>query len=111
MGCWVSRHYWLASFGPFLSEFTILKAALDQGRNGVAFVYLLLLAAIFVGMASAVLGMAQGTPGTTRSRPGYSESALTIVSPAVLGTLVLILGLYLPPPLRETLEEAARMLR
>ncbi len=52
-------------FGPFLSEFTILKAALDQGRNGVAFVYLLLLAAIFVGMASAVLGMAQGTPGTT----------------------------------------------
>ncbi|MGE0820965.1 MAG: proton-conducting transporter membrane subunit [Candidatus Binatia bacterium] len=98
-------------FGPFLSEFTILKAALDQGRNGVALAYLLLLAAIFVGMVSTVLGMAQGTPGAQRSQSGNAESALTVVSPAVLGTFVLLLGLYLPPPIRETLEEAARMLR
>ena len=98
-------------FGPFLSEFTILKAALDQGRSGVALLYLLLLAAIFVGMASTVLGMAQGTPEEGRARPGTSESALTIVSPVVLATLVLLLGIYLPPPLRETLEEAARLLR
>src|SRR5216684_2784501 len=47
-------------FGPFLSEFTILKAALDQGPAGVAITYLILLAVIFVGMATAVLAMAQG---------------------------------------------------
>jgi hydrogenase-4 component F len=98
-------------FGPFLSEFTILKAALDQGRNGVALIYLLLLAAIFVGMASTVLGMAQGTPGAGQARSSHAESELTIVSPVVLATLVLLLGLYVPPQLRETLEEAARMLR
>jgi hydrogenase-4 component F len=97
-------------FGPFLSEFTILKAALDQGRSGVALLYLLLLAAIFVGMASTVLGMAQGMP-EGRVRTSNRESALTTISPAVLGALVLLLGIYLPPPLRATLEEAARMLR
>jgi hydrogenase-4 component F len=99
-------------FGLFLSEFTILKAALDHGRSGVALLYLLLLAAIFVGMASTVLGMAQGTPEGSRARSSRSaEPLLTIVPAAVLATLVLLLGLYLPPPLRETLEEAAHMLR
>lgn len=97
-------------FGPFLSEFTILKAAFDEGRNIVALLYLLFLAAIFVGMASTVLGMAQGTPGASTARAETSESPLTIVSPLVLGALVLLLGIYLPPPLRATLEEAARML-
>ncbi len=38
-------------FGAFLSEFTILKAALDLDRGWVAGIYLLLLAIIFVGMA------------------------------------------------------------
>src|SRR5881397_3840926 len=89
-------------FGPFLSEFTILKAALDQGRSGVAIAYLVLLAAIFVGMTTAVLSMAQGTPGKDRSRSAEEESLLTVLSPAVLGLLVLVLGLYVPPLLRQT---------
>ncbi len=41
-------------FGPFLSELTILKAALDQGRGVVAVGYLALLAVIFIGMANLV---------------------------------------------------------
>ncbi len=97
-------------FGPFLSEFTILKAALDQGRSGVAIAYLVLLAAIFVGMTTAVLSMAQGTPGKDRSRSAEEESLLTVLSPAVLGVLVLVLGLYVPPLLRQTLQDAARVL-
>jgi hydrogenase-4 component F len=98
-------------FGPFLSEFTILKAALDQGRYIIALFYLLLLATIFVGMTSTMLGMAQGIPGTHPPRSRDAESTLMIASPIVLAMLVLLLGIYLPPPLRETLEEAARMLR
>jgi hydrogenase-4 component F len=97
-------------FGPFLSEFTILKAALDHGRSGVAIAYLVLLAAIFVGMTTAMLGMAQGTPGKNRQRITEEESLLTVLSPAVLGVLVLVLGCYVPPLLRQTLQEAARML-
>lgn len=97
-------------FGTFLSEFTILKAALDQGRNGVAITYLVLLAVIFVGLATAVLGMAQGTPTEGQRRMIEPESVWTVLSPALLGVLVLLLGLYLPPLLRQTMQEAARTL-
>ncbi len=97
-------------FGTFLSEFTILKAALDQGRNGVAIAYLVFLAIIFVGLATAVLGMAQGTPPEGQRRMTEPESLWTVLSPALLGVLVLLLGLYLPPVLRQTVQEAARTL-
>ena len=63
-------------FGPFLSEFTILKAALDQGRPIVAVFYLALLALIFIGMANIVLPMAQGEPGAALDKPRRGESLL-----------------------------------
>jgi hydrogenase-4 component F len=95
-----------------LSEFTILKAAFDQGRNGVAVAYLVLLALIFVGMATAVLQMAQGVPVHGGQRMTVRKEPVLSVMPAVaLGVLVLILGLYLPPALRQTIHEAAQVLR
>jgi hydrogenase-4 component F len=97
-------------FGTFLSEFTILKAAFDQGRNGVAIAYLVFLAIIFVGVATAGLGMAQGTPAEGKHRPTEPESPWAVLSPALLGALVLMLGLYLPPVLGRTVREAARTL-
>lgn len=97
-------------FGPFLSEFTILRGALDQGRGVLALAYLVLLAVIFVGMATAVLRMAQGLPGAGATRLPAGEAALAVVPPAVLAIMVLALGLYIPPILRDTLLEAARAL-
>jgi hydrogenase-4 component F len=97
-------------FGPFLSELTILKGALDQGRGALAVAYLALLAVIFVGMASAVLRMAQGLPLGEPQRLPAREPALAIVSPAILALLVLFLGLYVPGFLRHTIVEAARAL-
>lgn len=96
-------------FGVFLSEFTILKAALDQGRNVVAAVYLGLLVLIFVGMATIVLNMAQGA---SPSEPALDrhETLSMILPPAVLATIVLLLGLYLPPAMTTTLHEAAKTL-
>ncbi len=97
-------------FGPFLSELTILKAALDQGRGGVAIVYLVFLAVVFVGMTTAMLRMAQGVPAGEVQPTGTPEPILTIVPAAALGVLVLLLGLYLPPALSQTIQEAARAL-
>lgn len=102
-------------FGLFLSEFTILNAALDQGRALVAAAYLALLAIVFVGMAAAVLRMAQGPalPGLDaggRVTPGGRESLLAVAPPAALSALILGLGLYLPPPLRSAIDAAARAL-
>ncbi|MBP1683924.1 MAG: NADH/Ubiquinone/plastoquinone [Deltaproteobacteria bacterium] len=97
-------------FGPFLSEFTILKAALDQGRSGVAAAYLVLLAAICVGMMTAALRMAQGVPDRHWENETRGEPVTAIGPPAVLAVLVLVLGLYVPPVLRTAIEAAARLL-
>jgi hydrogenase-4 component F len=99
-------------FGPFLSEFTILRAAIDDRRAGVAAVYLVLLAIAFVGMAAAVLGMTQGPPraalaGQASGRP-VREALLAVAPPAALGALVLLLGLHVPPALRSAIAAAAR---
>jgi hydrogenase-4 component F len=96
-------------FGSFLSEFIILKAALDQGRVLVAIAYLALLAVIFVGMATTVLGMAQG-PRAPWTTPTRKEPFLRIAPPAALAAAVLLLGVYVPPAVRAAIEQAARAL-
>jgi hydrogenase-4 component F len=94
-------------FGSFLSELTILKAALDQGRAFVALAYLVLLAVVFVGMANVILPMAQGAPREP-DRARRREPLLGVVPAACLAGLVLLLGLYVPSALRHAVEEAAR---
>jgi hydrogenase-4 component F len=95
-------------FGPFLSEFAILRAALEQGRGFVATAYLALLALVFIGMATVVLRMAQG-PAPERIGP-QTESADVVLPPALIAVLVLLLGLYVPPRLSQALHDAARLL-
>jgi hydrogenase-4 component F len=97
-------------FGCFLSEFTILKAALDQGRAGVAIAYLALLAVVFVGMTTTMLGMAQGQPAERRNLPVEREPLFSVAPAIALAALVLILGLYVPPAVRSSIEDAARLL-
>lgn len=93
-------------FGVFISEFTILKAALDQGRGAIAAVYLALLILIFIGMATIVLNMVQGERTAPRDFLP-TETPSMIVPPALLGLLALLLGLYIPPALNELLNRAA----
>ncbi len=110
-------------FGPFLSEFIILKAALDQGRVAVAILYLILLSIVFIGMASSILRMYQGQPtdeplgmpykipahqATVRLSGPIAESLLAVMPPSALGAAILVLGLYMPPMLQAILEHAAR---
>lgn len=97
-------------FGLFLSELTILKAALDQGRSLVALAYLLLLAVVFVGMMTIVLRMAQGAADGKMRRLDDPEPHLAIIPPAALGALVLLFGIYIPPVVRRLIQEAARAL-
>jgi hydrogenase-4 component F len=92
-------------FSLFVSEFTILRAALDAGHPWIAAAILLLLAIIFVGMASLVLEMSLGEPGPGVERA--PESRWLVVGPVVLATAVLVLGVYLPAPLRAALAGAA----
>jgi len=97
-------------FGPFLSEFTIFRAAIDQGHTATAVVYVALLALVFVGMAGVVLRMAQGTPSPAAPNAPVRESWPSLGPPVVLAGLILLLGMYIPAPLRHLLQEAARTL-
>ncbi|HEU6449725.1 MAG TPA: proton-conducting transporter membrane subunit [Verrucomicrobiae bacterium] len=97
-------------FGPFLSKFTILKAALDLGHGYVviATIFLATLGIIFVGMATAFLGMAQGEP--EKVTIATNDSKWQIAPPLVLGAMVLWLGINVPEPLANLLKQIASTL-
>ena len=97
-------------FGMFLSEFTIAKGILDGNHYEIAIAFLILLALIFVGMSSAVLKMAQGKISDLPSTPPRRETLLAIGPPMVLGLLILVLGLYVPPILSRALHDVAQTL-
>ncbi len=97
-------------FGLFLSEFSILRALLDQQRFLVATLFLALLAVVFAGLSSIMLRMAQGKPSEVVPVPGR-ERWNTLLSPALLAVAVLLLGLYLPPQLDRLLHDAAAILQ
>jgi hydrogenase-4 component F len=97
-------------FGVFISEFTILRAALYREQPLVAALYLGILAVIFIGMASLVLGMVQSGPPEGSEPAPRREVVWTVLPPTLLIGAVLVLGVYVPPALTELLREAARPL-
>ena len=97
-------------FGLFMSEFTILRAAIDGGHPWIAAIVLLALMIIFVGMAALVLGIALGEPADASRGQSVRESPWLIVGPTALAAVVLLLGLYIPEPLQDVLARAAAAL-
>jgi hydrogenase-4 component F len=95
-------------FGPFLSEFTILRGIVAADRPFVLAAVLVALATVFIGMGSTVLAATQGEPGDPLVR-GQDRFLLT-APPLVMLLAVLMLGIYIPPPLRDLLQAAADLL-
>ncbi len=93
-------------FGTFISEFTILRAAAFN-RNWLALaLYLLFLAAAFIGMATVFLGMYFGEPAAAPRR----ENRSAVIPILILCLAALTLGLWLPGPLGARLAEAAALI-
>ena len=97
-------------FGVFLSKFMILRAALDQGRVGLAVIFLAVLCAIFIGAARIFLPMAQGAAPEDLKNPAGKEPGFSVLPTMILLALVLVLGLYIPGGLSDLLSAAARMI-
>jgi hydrogenase-4 component F len=95
-------------FGLFVSEFTILGAAIRGQMVWLAVVMVVLLAMIFLGMAKMVLGAALGD-GDLR-QPRERERPYLVGGPFALAALSLMLGVYIPGPLQALLATAARAL-
>jgi hydrogenase-4 component F len=99
-------------FGLFVSEFSIVSGAIRQDHWLVAAFMVALLAIIFVGIGGMFLRIIFG-PGTTTTahdEKSTGEGVLLLVGPLGLAALVVMLGLYIPTPLQNSLVRAARLL-
>lgn len=95
-------------FGIFVSEFTILRSAINDGRWTIVALFLGFLAIIFVGMGRIVLSMTQGEPvGESKTDP--KEPWLTTLTPCLLLSFVFLLGVYIPSWLDRSLQLAAAL--
>ncbi|MGE5707243.1 MAG: proton-conducting transporter membrane subunit [Bacteroidota bacterium] len=106
---WVAGFFAISGFPPFgtfLSEFSILKGALEGGFRLEAVLFLLFLALIFIGMATGFLRIAQGSPRSTEQK----ISRWMLGPPAILCALALAAGLFLPAPLQLLVSNAAKIL-
>jgi hydrogenase-4 component F len=94
-------------FAPFVSIFGISSAALGGGHVVAGALFLTLLAGIFVALGSVILPVLQGDPNPTAVRTQYRDT-FGLTAPLIAGLgLALVLGLWLPGPLRSLLTQAA----
>ncbi|MBI4375132.1 MAG: hydrogenase [Elusimicrobia bacterium] len=96
-------------FAPFVSEFGVLRAAVNGDRFGVALGFVGLLAIIFIGMATTVLSVVYGVPNKD-SKVVHGDSPLMIAAPLVFMAAVIFLGLWLPDWLTAVVGNAAKLL-
>jgi len=95
-------------FSMFQSEFTILRAGFGGANFFPAILMIVLLVAIFIGflvhIAKLVLGADPGLPPAD-SCPWKKYSLIGLAS------VVVVLGFWLPGPLFELIQDAARVVR
>lgn len=96
-------------FAPFFSEFAILDGAVRLGAWGPAAAYLGGLAVIFVGMGATVLRVVQGAVPEGLADNGFGDTRLLAGPPLALLLAVLLLGLSVPAPLRQLVQDAAAL--
>jgi hydrogenase-4 component F len=98
----------VAPFAMFLSEFIILKAAVDAGAWWAAALFLAGVGIVFVGVLRQIISLAwePATSRVTACKPRWQEGLLVFAPPAVL----LVLGIWLPPPFLHVLRQAAGIL-
>ena len=82
----------------------------DAGRFIVAIAFLSLLFVIFIGMGKTVLGIVQGRPPAVARQTEYRDGFFTSFPIVATFVLVLLMGIYIPSPLRTLLNDASRFL-
>ena len=100
----------LAAVRPVRERVHDRESAAGSGQYLACGLFLLLLAVVFVGMGATVLAVVQGTPPEEAEATRFRDSVGTAVPILLFLALVLLLGLYIPPPLESLLREAAASL-
>jgi hydrogenase-4 component F len=97
-------------FSIFQSEFTTLSAALAADRGWAAFLFLAGVVTIFAGFLVHMAKMNLGTPRHDNPPPA-AECPWKIGAMMLVALAVIVLGFWLPAPLYELVQQAARILR
>jgi hydrogenase-4 component F len=100
-------------FGMFVSEFTIISAAIREHHAWLAAALVVLLAIIFVAIATMILEVVYAPAPSVESPPATArgrDRGWLVTAPAMLAVLVLALGLWIPRPLADALSAAATVL-
>lgn len=95
-------------FGPFISEFTILRGIFASDKLVIGALILLFLAIVFIGMGATVLSATQGEPDEQPAQ--FFDRPLLYISPLCFMVIILIIGVYIPEPLQAALHRAAALL-
>lgn len=95
-------------FAIFLSEFSIFRAGIAEGRYAVIGLLVLFIAIGFVGVMLHVNRMVFGVPQPASATGSLPRSCVAIV--IVGGALVIGLGVYVPAPLADLLRLATSAL-
>lgn len=97
-------------FGLFQSEFTILTAGFAAKHFWTGGLFVLGVVTIFAGFLSHMARMNLGTPRSDAPPPG-AECPWKLSAMIIVAGCTLLLGLWLPAPLHQLLQEAARIIR
>ncbi len=97
-------------FAPFVSEFLLLIAAFRQGHPWAGGLFAFFLLVIFFGYGATVTSMVFGKPSPAAANTKFHDTVGTCWPILAFAALILILGVYLPPPLARMLNEAAAFL-
>ncbi len=94
-------------FGPFVSEFTILRASFESHQYLIGGTFLFLLMVVFMGMGSTVLAVCLGEPSAAASKSAhFRDSFFLTFPPLILLGMVLLMGVYIPDPLMKLIQDA-----
>lgn len=98
-------------FGPFVSEFAILNGAFEANKFFTGGLYLAFLLLVFIGMGATVLNVVQGrSPKDMHDKSTFRDGLKTGAPILGLMILVLLIGVYIPAPLRGLINDAVHFL-
>lgn len=98
----------VAPFSLFMSEFQILKVAVDKNMLLVLVIFLVGTASIFIGMLRQAIPLTWGErPQGIKIQEGSLIEAFIVFFPLLI---LLLLGIWIPEPFRFALEKAAEII-
>jgi hydrogenase-4 component F len=97
-------------FAPFMSEFTLLRAAFSTQHYLVGVLALIFLMIVFFGMGTTVLSIVYGTPPEKYGKERLKEGLFGVLPMFFFLVLIIVLGVYLPTAVKDMLSGAVDFL-